>query len=68
MKKLKGVDKSTQTIKENYEELIDEIKSLNKYDIGSYFMGQEVCGGPSPDGEYIELEEVIKTIRKFVSE
>lgn len=48
-------------LKDCYEELLDRVKSLQRFELGS--MGyNDRCGGPDPDGEYIELQEVIDLI------
>lgn len=47
--------------KDCYEELLDRVKSLQRFELG-WAGYRERCGGPDPDGEYIELQEVIDLI------
>lgn len=49
------------SLKDSYEELLDEVKSLQRFELG-WTGYRERCGGPDPDGEYIELQEVIDLI------
>lgn len=53
-------------LSECFEELIDRIKALNRYELGRSWSGgsySERAGGPDPDGEYVELENVIDLIK-----
>lgn len=51
-------------LSECFEELIDRIKALNRYELGCSWGGdRERGGGPDPDGEYVELENVINLIK-----
>ena len=53
-------------LSECFEELIDRIKGLNRYELGGLRgFCRERCGGPDPDGEYVELENVIDLIKQF---
>ena len=52
-------------LKDCYEELIDRLKSLQRYELGreGWPRSYDVrCGGPDPDGEYVELDNVITLI------
>ena len=51
-----------------YEELLDRVKSLQRFELGQepWAYGYHArSGGPDPDGEYIELQEVIDLILEF---
>jgi hypothetical protein len=52
-------------LKDSYEELLDRVKSLERFELGHGgwpYSYEARCGGPDPDGEYIELQEVIDLI------